>query len=75
MVVIRQLSYAMWSRHGICHHLLISRGIVWELVDTPRPLVILLLVELVATILSPRVMAFVGLDGLKVKATIVNPIP
>jgi hypothetical protein len=35
----------------------------------------LLPVKLVATIPSPGVMAFLGLDGLKVKATVVNPIP
>jgi hypothetical protein len=38
-------------------------------------LVVLLLAELVAMIPSSRVVAFVGLDGLKVKAAIVNPIP
>jgi hypothetical protein len=37
-------------------------------------LVVLLLAELVATIPSFEVLAFVGLDGLKVKATVVNPI-
>jgi hypothetical protein len=37
---------------------------VQELVAAPRSLIILQLVELVAMILSSRVMAFVGLDGL-----------
>ena len=44
------------------------------MVAAPRSLVILLLAELVATIPSFRVVAFVGLDGLKVKAAVVNPI-
>jgi xanthosine utilization system XapX-like protein len=37
-------------------------------------LVVLLLTELVATIPSPGVVAFVGLDGLEVKAAVINPI-
>jgi hypothetical protein len=38
-------------------------------------LVVLLLAELVATIPNSGVMVFIGLDGVKVKATVVNPIP
>jgi hypothetical protein len=49
-------------------------GIVRELVATLGSLVVLLPAKLVATIPSPGVMAFLGLDGLKVKATVVNPI-
>ena len=71
MVVVRQLSCVMWSCRGLRHRLL---DVVRELVATPRSLVVLLLAELVATISSPGVVAFV-LDGLKVKAAVVNPIP
>ena len=45
------------------------------MVAIPRSLVVLLLAELAATIPSSEVMAFVDLDGLKVKAAVVNPIP
>ena len=44
------------------------------MVGAPRLLVVLLIAELVATIPSFGVVAFIGLDGLKVKATAVNPI-
>jgi hypothetical protein len=46
----------------------------WELRES-RSSIVLLPMELVATILSSRVVAFVGLDGLQVKAIVVDPIP
>ena len=49
--------------------------VVQLLVAVPRSLVVLLLAELVAMIPSSGVVAFIGLDGLNVKAAVVNPIP
>ena len=63
MLLVHQPSYAMWSHRGLCHRLLISWGVVQELVAALGSLAILLLVELVATIPSFGVMAFAGLDG------------
>ena len=48
--------------------------VVQLLVAVPRSLVVLLLAEQVATNLSSGVVALVGLDGLKVKAAVMNPI-
>jgi hypothetical protein len=45
------------------------------LVADPRSLVVLLLAELVATILSSRVVAFVSLDGLKSQGCCREPHP
>jgi hypothetical protein len=65
MVVFRQPSCATWSHRDLRHRLLISRGSRIGVGSRPRSLVVLLLVEPVATIPSSKVVAFVGLDSLK----------
>jgi hypothetical protein len=76
MVLLHQPSSVTWSLPWSTSS---SPDFLWAPYRSWKPLLGLRslgrLVELVATILNSRVLAFASLDGLQVRASIVDPIP